>query len=563
VIIIGAGWAGLAAARTYVTINPEIDLTILDDDTSVGGVWSKSRLYPGLIADSANGLFEFSDETMVTEKQPKYKLIPGSQIQSYLWQYAKKWDLTRRIQSDSKVVKAERIGREGSYEGWRLFTAKGDVLECSKLIVASGLYSKPYTPDIPGKETFEGLVLHSKELGVSHQKLATSDVKSVIVVGGRKSAIEAANICFAAKKHVHWIVRPSNIGVPFVVSDPDMKPNLMSANQARIFSVWSPSIFNTDGFWYRFLHSGRSAVGNRVYGGFWRLMSWAITKDVGYEKSANGKMVKPGEPNVFRTLGSTSLLQKGSNTFLDELHSGKYVTVHRAGLRSMTSKGALLDNDEVLEADAVVFCTGWRPSTDYFGDQDASDLGLPVNPETEDPEVAKYWAQLLEEADQEMVKIFPHMAEGPRPEFVKDATQFRMYREILSPKLLAQEDRSIAFAGFVSSSQTAFNAEIMALWVVAWLEGLMPKSNLPTESMMDKDVARTIAWMERRYRSGGRAPEIVFESQSYFDALVADLGLEVNRKKKGFLGSLKEWVVPYMPGDYAGIIEEYMRGVKE
>ncbi|KAF2817310.1 FAD/NAD(P)-binding domain-containing protein [Mytilinidion resinicola] len=523
-----------------VTIIGAVDLTILDDDTSVGGVWSKARLYPGLIADSANGLFEFSDETMVTEKQPIYKLIPGSQIQSYL-------EVTQRR----------------SYEGWRLFTGKGGVLECSKLIVASGLYSKPYTPDIPGQETFEGLVLHSKELGASHQNLATSEIKSVIIIGGRKSAIEAANICFAAKKHVHWIVRPSDIGVPFVLSDPDMKPNLMSANQARIFSIWSPSIFSTDGFWYRFLHSGRSALGNRVYRGFWRLMSWAITREVGYEKSANGKIVKPGEPNVFRTLGSTSLLQKGSNRFLEELHSGKNVTVHRAGLKSMTKEGIILDNDEVLEADAVVFCTGWRPSTDYFSDQDALDLGLPVHPESEDPEVAKYWTQLLEEADEEMVKIFPHMADGPRPEFVKDATQFRLYREILFPKLLAQGDRSIAFAGFVSSSQTAFNAEIMALWAVAWLEWLMPKSNLPTESMMDKEVARTTAWMGRRYRSGIRAPEIVFESQSYFDVLVADLGLEVNRKQKGFLGTFKEWVIPYMPHDYAGIIEEYTRSVKE
>jgi hypothetical protein len=50
-------------------------------------------------------------------------------------------------------------------------------------------------------------------------------------------------------------------------------------------------------------------------------MSWAITKDVGHEKSDNGKMVKPKEPNVFMTLGSTSLLQKGVKPFLDELHA--------------------------------------------------------------------------------------------------------------------------------------------------------------------------------------------------------------------------------------------------
>jgi len=186
-----------------------------------------------------------------------------------------------------------------------------------------------------------------------------------------------------------------------------------------------------------------------------------------------------------------------------------------------------------------------------------------VHLEIQRPDVTAYWSQLYEEANQEVVKIFPHLGKWPKPELEKDETQFRMYREVLSPKLLAQGDRSVAFAGFVSSSQTAFNAEIMALWAVAWLEGLMPKSDIPPESMMDKEVARTIAWMGRRYGSEIRAPEIVFEAQSYFDCLMADLGLEVNRKQKGFFGALAEWVIPYKPHDYDGIIEEYLRRVRK
>jgi dimethylaniline monooxygenase (N-oxide forming) len=84
VIVIGAGWSGLAAAKTYSQINPVIDLTILDDDSTVGGVWSTARLYPGLIANSPNGLYEFSDLTMVTESQPALKPVPGKQVQAYL-----------------------------------------------------------------------------------------------------------------------------------------------------------------------------------------------------------------------------------------------------------------------------------------------------------------------------------------------------------------------------------------------------------------------------------------------------------------------------------------------
>ena len=168
VIVIGAGWSGLAAAKTYSQINPAIDLTILDDDSTVGGVWSTARLYPGLIANSPNGLYEFSDLTMVSESQPALKPVPGEQVQAYLHQYAEKNNLLSRIKFGSKVVKAERreIG------GWTIRTSREDVLECEKLIVATGLYSKPHWPDVPRDKDFRGSVIHTKSLGQEHHSLA-------------------------------------------------------------------------------------------------------------------------------------------------------------------------------------------------------------------------------------------------------------------------------------------------------------------------------------------------------------------------------------------------------
>jgi dimethylaniline monooxygenase (N-oxide forming) len=67
VIIIGAGWTGLAAAKAYLQLHPFISLTILDSDTTVGGVWSTSQIYPGLIADSPAAVFDYSDFPMEIE----------------------------------------------------------------------------------------------------------------------------------------------------------------------------------------------------------------------------------------------------------------------------------------------------------------------------------------------------------------------------------------------------------------------------------------------------------------------------------------------------------------
>ena len=325
VIVIGTGWSGLAAAKTYLQVNPAVDLTILDDDATVGGVWSSARLYPGLIANSPNGLYEFSDLRMVTESQPALTPIPGKQVQAYLQEYAEKNGLLSRIRFGSKVVKAER--RDGG--GWTVRTGRGDVLDCDKLLVATGLYSKPHWPDVPRDEDFRGTVIHSKSLGKEYHRLSTEKVEDVVIVGACKSAVEAANIFLAAGKRVHWVIRESQVGVPLLVVDPDMRPNLVAVNNARLFSMWSPSIFATSGFWYRFLHTGRWYLGNLLYFCFWSLLSAIVMFTAGYGKSDNGRKLKPRVRNLFR-LGSYVSLIHTNSPFLGWLHSGQEITVYRA-----------------------------------------------------------------------------------------------------------------------------------------------------------------------------------------------------------------------------------------
>lgn len=80
---------------------------------------------------------------------------------------------------------------------------------------------------------------------------------------------------------------------------------------------------------------------------------------------------------------------------------------------------------------------------------------------------------------------------------------------------------------------------------------------------MQADVAKVNAWMTRRYGSRGRRdPEIVLEIQSFLDKLMDDLALKVHRKNRGVFGPLVEWVVPYEPSDYKGMIEEFLKRVK-
>jgi hypothetical protein len=140
-----------------------------------------------------------------------------------------------------------------------------------------------------------------------------------------------------------------------------------------------------------------------------------------------------------------------------------------------------------------------------------------------------------------------------------------MYRQILSPELIAQQDRSIAFAGFVSTIQTSMCAELMALWAVAWMEDLLSKNAIPDLPSMRESVSTVNAWSRNRYGlRETRHAELIFESQSFFDVLCRDLGIEKWRKRKGAKWwqkphrFAKEWLVPYRAKDYKGLVDEFL-----
>jgi thioredoxin reductase len=591
VIVIGAGWAGLSSARTYLRLNPSADLTILDDDTSVGGVWSHSRIYPGLIADSPRGGFEYTDLSMLDEdvfaasqknkradtddvhaagaqesvqldKKQEFGLIRGDEVHNYLHKYAEKWDLLRRIKFESQVTKAERIPLENSTQtGWRLTLSSGSILDCDKLIVASGLYSQPHIPSVQGLSTFGGISMHSKYLGTQHARLVDPSIKNIVVVGGCKSALETMNLCLTLpqKPTIHWITRGSYYGVPIMMNDPNMKVNIFKISAARLFSSLSPSVFDTESWAYRTFHSGSNWLGSKIEAGFWKLMAWASLRDARYESSEQGKLIKPDPKRMFRSLLHISLIQKG-NPIVDEIHSGSRIKLYVGELDSLDASSLSITKTsgekESIDTNTVIWCTGWKSSTSFFSAADTAALGLPVPVLSQTLEQQKHWAALHEDADAQILELLPELAKWPVEESREDTTNYRMYRQVASPHTLATADRSIFFAGFISNTMTAVVSELVGLWGVAWMEGLLNPEDLPEEAEMEKEIAKSHAWMARRYGARGNThPNIVFEIQTFIDALVRDLGGNMERKGGGW----REWISPYSARDYEGLFEEIVK----
>jgi cation diffusion facilitator CzcD-associated flavoprotein CzcO len=194
----------------YLEIDRTIQLTIIDADRTIGGVWSADRIYPGLVADSPVGLFDFSDLPMEEALGLKnWTDIPARKVHEYLDAYANKYGLTERIKLSTKV---SNVKRNPDSKGWDLeIESSGEVLSCDKLIVATGLTSEPNWPDIP-RDNFNGIVMHCKSVAVHNGSLTSRKVNQVTVYGGCKSGIDAVILCLTAGKKVNWVIRDKGNG---------------------------------------------------------------------------------------------------------------------------------------------------------------------------------------------------------------------------------------------------------------------------------------------------------------------------------------------------------------
>lgn len=85
VIVVGTGFSGLIAAKTYLAIDPNVDILLIDGESSIGGVWSASRIYPGLEYEAPTPMMNFSDFDIRKELGlDTWADVTGSQLNEFL-----------------------------------------------------------------------------------------------------------------------------------------------------------------------------------------------------------------------------------------------------------------------------------------------------------------------------------------------------------------------------------------------------------------------------------------------------------------------------------------------
>jgi hypothetical protein len=546
-------------AKTYLDVNPSHNIVIVDANASIGGVWSKDRLYPSLKSNNMLGTFEWSDWPMDTEtfgvKSGEH--IPGEVVHKYLCSYAEKFDLVRRIELNSKVETAEA----GPDDAWTLRITQCHaskqqtvMMVTNKLVVATGMTSESNMPRLKGEDNFGRPLFHFADFPKHISTLATT--KRVAILGGAKSAWDAVYSYAEAGVEVEWIIRKSGHG-PIWMSPPYVTPLkkwLEKLCFTRFLTWFSPCIWgDADGYgrirgW---LHG--SSIGRWVVNKFW----WVLGNDLvtlnGYDKHPETAKLKPWYEAFW--VGSMLGILNYPTDFFAFVRNG-LIKVHIADIETLSEGTVCLSDGQALNVDLLCCATGWkhRPSIQFLPAGIEQELGLSYFTERLDDLSAK--------ADAEIFNKFPKLKE--QPSVIRNLNEGSMskenpirghtlYRFMVPPANVSK--RNIGFCGMLIPLSASMVSQLQALWLTAYFAGEI--DNL--QSLRGEDI-QWQAQLENRYCSlrhpAANYPDFVFDSIPYNDLLLKDLGM-VSHRKSGILAELFE---AYGPEDYKRLVKDWKTG---
>jgi len=495
IAVIGAGVAGLTTAKVLIQAGHEVQ--VFDKTPDVGGVWSRTRRYPGLTTQSPKAQYSLSDYPMPKD-YPEWPT--GPQVQAYLAGYAAHFDLEPALRLETEVTSARPDG-EGHWvltsrsvppdpgaESTAQSTAPSRAPSTElfdRLVVANGVFCEPAVPQFPGLEEFTaagGRVMAGTEL--HDAELARG--KHVLVVGYGKSACDVTVPISKVAASTDVIARQLLWKVPRKIGGfLNFKMLLLTRMGEALFRY-----LHLRGF-EKFLHGPGNGLRRRMINS----IGSVSVRQFGLAKL---DLVPAGQmEDIVR--GAIGLATEG---FFEAVASGS-ITVRRDRTitRLLARDGAPyaeLSDGATLPADLVVCATGFTQ-------------GVPFLPEDVE-------RRLLDERG-----------------------NFMLYRQILPIDV-----PGLYFNGYNSSFFSPLNAEMAALWIAGDLASAVP---LPEPAALRQAVVDQLAFMDLATDTHHcRGTKIIPFSMHNVDEVLGDLGITVNVMVRA-----SHWLNPINPAAYRAV----------
>jgi dimethylaniline monooxygenase (N-oxide forming) len=336
--IIGAGFSGLVTAKTCLEYGYEVKM--FEKEMEPGGVWSSSRRYPGVTPQNTKDTYYFSDFPM-----PKHfpEWPAGEEIQSYLVDYAKKFNVFPLIQFGHEIT---HTGFQNNK--WTITGKKGDTVfteQTDFLIICNGTFSDPFIPTLPGMDSFAnagGCILHSSEFNSTE----LSKDKRFIVVGYSKSAHDVVTAGAETAANTHLIFREAKWKIPRYIKGINMKYIILNRLGEAIIK---PEQHNRlERFVYKI--------------GLPKKMLTFMEKYVSKNQKLDELGLRPSCGIKEQAFGEITL---ETPQFFEKVQQGKIIT-HKAEIASFQGKEVTLTTGEKIKSDLVVFATGFRQTIPFL-----------------------------------------------------------------------------------------------------------------------------------------------------------------------------------------------------
>jgi len=179
VLIVGAGQAGLASARAVARAG--LHPVVLEASERVGGSWSSYY------------------DSLTLFSPARFSELPGfrfggdpdhyphrDEVIAYLRAFADTLDA--QVHTNTRVDHLKATGAPGGRSRFVAHTATGHTFEGVGLVAATGGFSRPYTPEVPGLGSFTGTAIHASD----YQTPEPFAGQRVVVIGAGNSAVQVA-----------------------------------------------------------------------------------------------------------------------------------------------------------------------------------------------------------------------------------------------------------------------------------------------------------------------------------------------------------------------------------
>jgi cation diffusion facilitator CzcD-associated flavoprotein CzcO len=332
IAVIGAGPAGLAAGHELLA-KGFTNFTIFEATDAVGGTWHLHS-YPGLACDVWAHAYTFSyrpnpDWSASFAEQPE--------IEAYLQTCAREFGLTSHITLNTRIA-AARYQDDGV---WVLESTAGQRFEFDVIINAMGNQHTPRYPDVEGIDSFTGASFHGTRW--DHGVELTG--KRVVVIGSAANAVQivpevakVAETLTVLQRSPNWIMPR---GRRFYTD--------AQRNRWRRFPVTMRVLRRVQQFLMSLVHDAATLGHNRARQ---------------FESRAR-KFIDRAIPDPRLRAALTPADPYGCKRGLvsDDFYPALLrdnVELIPEGLRAVRAAGVTTESGRTIDADVVIFCTGYR-----------------------------------------------------------------------------------------------------------------------------------------------------------------------------------------------------------